>query len=778
MNGLIELSELDKQEDGVWSDTATADLENFQPSDYFGIFESINDLSSLNNDLVNYKNNLEQELTFSPMRANLLRPFDWVNGQKVLEIGCRSGVLTRFLAEQGLSIDAVESSRQLAQLAYLRINEFDPVKIICQEFREIDFETKKYDVIVLNGLSDYFVNADSHSSYQRALIDLLLSCKQLLTDKGRIFLSADNRQGIKYIYGATDERSMQAYYGFNGYEKYYPRQTLNLSEWRALIAQLGFQQIQEYYLFPDYRFTEVLLGQNYCSNNPYAFQHLEGIRSKDYFQFHALGVNEVLLYQGANAHGHLGDFANSCLFVLGQFNLNDELDFAHLPSFKRKQEFISIVSKKADEETIQRQKLFTDKFAHESASQTESYIKGCQLSVKWRNAILSDHRGIEFEQYLLKYFKFLQKLDSGVIQGINIDAIANNVIVDDNGEYHLIDCEWSDLEQGVDAVIIFYRAVVHFALRNDSIFHYFNWAKGISTLGDFVSYCFKTVGVQGGPDILEKLRLEDIEFLSYVLTDSVGYNFSDALGYSASNKQVMTFIRWRHQSQDYDEPDKAFCKASANNEYQNLTLTIDATSQQVECIRFYPFEHLKIPGAGYFGLNSLTIKAIDSIEDNRIILNLTNSEEINKANIHETVFYGEKDGENLFMFNSNNTFLEFEVPEYRISTGQSLLVEINFRLSASHDYEIAREKYGLADRKAAEQLNLKDEQLKVLTKKFNKQKKLLEEIEASRIWRLLEAYRDTFKISGYPQKNFFARVGHLISRFKASKNRPEKDWSD
>ncbi len=777
MENRIRIDAIQLQPDGIRSTQSVADIPGFVASKLYSEFDQIEDYSFANSHLTDSNQTFEQQLHFSPQRANYLRIFDWHAQDNVLEIGCGSGALTYFLAEQQLHVEAIEPNRQLAQLAQLRTRDFPQISIFSEPFLALDFVDRKYDAVILNGITDRVKSliGDDSINYQQAVKLLLTRCADLLKDSGKIFFAADNRQGLKYVYGATDEHTHQSYYSFKGYKEHQAKHTLNLTQWRALIQELPFEQTQEYYLFPDFRFTNVMLGKEYCRHNQFAFQHLEGISSKDYLQYQSFGMNEILLYQAANAHGHLGDFANSCLFVLSpaKSNLPEQIDFVHLPTFKRQREFISVVKKLASENMIRRQKIF--KSGSSDDIQTEPYQSGCQLSVIWRNSIIADHLGIEFQQCLLSYLDYLKKLDNGVYEGMNIDAIANNIIVDEQKNYHLIDREWLDEEQGIDAAFVFYRAIVHFALRNESIFYHFNWVKGISTLGDFVAFCFHAVGLDPHYDDLERMRKNDIAFLSTVLLDSVGYQLTDPFGTTMIDRPIYPTISWCYQTDSYQPGLRSVIKAKADNKVQRLLYCLPTITEQIKSFRFQPFLHLQALEAGYFEVDQLQVVAIDDNDQKRELLHLQTSSDINQANINSAAFYAENESRSHFMFQTHHTFLEFKMPAYELADHEKLQIEIDFRLSPSPDYEIAREKFAFIERQMAEQLRIKDEQFESLSKKHKKLKKQLTEIEASRIWRLLEAYRDTFKISGYPEKNFFGKVRLLVSRFTGSKNKQDKD---
>ncbi len=777
----VKLSELPLQADEVWSNRNADEIADFKISRLLQLFRETGDLSSLNTELINHAENFEEELWLSHLRANAVRAFEWSNQSSVLEIGCQAGAITRYLAEQNLYIDAVETNRALAQAAAYRTSEFSNVRIIDEPFYQLDFESKHYDVIVLTGITDYALAMLDRIgiSYVEALEEFLSRCMNLLTPQGKILLSVDNNQGFKYAFGAIDERTLKPYWGYQYGKSPDQVQTLNLVQWRELLQRLGFASINEHYLWPDYRFTKVLLGQNYVNKNEFAFQHLEGVPSVDYHHPLEIGVSEYLLYQTLSNNGRLGEVANSILFVLSneQSEQTDVLDFAHFPDYQRKPEYSSIVKKLSSESKVRRTNLVKNLTQAEIEKQnleSESFISGVQLSTLWMRSILHEPQGIQFEQYLRDYFDYLKKLEAGVYEGFNIDAVANNIVIDEQGDYQLIDREWQllDDKDELDAPFVFYRALVQFSMRNDLIYHQFKWIHALSTLTDFFIYCFKAVGIDPKMNDLEDMRVRDLEFSKLVLKQTRAYELSDPFGHIVAAVKAITFVAWRFTDQyDYEASQRVICNPEAGHESQQLIFRLPDLEKSIACFRFFPFQHLKSQIAGYFSIDSIALNAVDANGQKRKLWSLDSSDQVNQANLHQGVFYASEQEDSVFMFNNNDTFLEFELPDYILEKAEVMQIEIGFRLKQSHDYELARKRYALAERIFNEKQILREDEFKALNKEFKKVKEELTEVQASRVWRLLAAYRDTFKISGYPQKNFLGKLGQLINRYKRSKDK-------
>ena len=79
------------------------------------------------------------EYHLTTKRANLLRSLDLSRLDYVLELGCGCGAISRYLAEQGMNVDAIEGSTRRASIAHSRCRDLDNINIVNSNFNHLTF---------------------------------------------------------------------------------------------------------------------------------------------------------------------------------------------------------------------------------------------------------------------------------------------------------------------------------------------------------------------------------------------------------------------------------------------------------------------------------------------------------------------------------------------------------------------------------------------------------------------------------------------------------------
>lgn len=249
---------------------------------------------------------------FTPMRHNLLRHIELRAGEDVLELGCGCGAITRQLGETGANVVAVEGGPMRAKCAALRCKDLDNVKVYCSDFQKPVFD-RLFDTVLLIGVLEYSPAFFDPENPLRACLDLV---RGVLKPGGRLIVAIENRNGLKYLAGQSEDHLGKPYVGVENLYGKKTAQTLGRRELLALLLSAGFEGIEFNYPFPDYKLPRVVLTQE-AFDDP-VFQPAEilrQLRSKDYGADRAPAFRDVLVWPQIAANGLAPDLANSFLVI-------------------------------------------------------------------------------------------------------------------------------------------------------------------------------------------------------------------------------------------------------------------------------------------------------------------------------------------------------------------------------------------------------------------------------------------------------------------------------
>lgn len=326
-NTFIQLNDLHKAADGVYR--KSADAADFNYSDgaeaeqtLKRILTDAQDLSSDSAELESHIVDWPTEYHLSSSRANLLRCLDLRGVKRVLELGCGCGSITRYLGEQShLQVDSIEGSQTRAALAALRCQGLDNVTITSANFNQLEFPDDYYDLVLFVGVTEYAGRFSERETDQQALQDLLQLAKKTNTHNGVTLVAIENRAGLKYMLGASEDHFGKPYVGIQNYPEAAGIRTYTKNEWQQQIAVAGFSEHVFMYPFPDYKIPTQLIHQKVVENGSENIENslltaLDKIKSRDYLMPFDLGEQESMLWQGLCAAGSFGEHTNSFLILL------------------------------------------------------------------------------------------------------------------------------------------------------------------------------------------------------------------------------------------------------------------------------------------------------------------------------------------------------------------------------------------------------------------------------------------------------------------------------
>jgi 2-polyprenyl-3-methyl-5-hydroxy-6-metoxy-1,4-benzoquinol methylase len=218
------------------------------------IVSAAHDRSSGSEELAGHVHSWSMEYHLSPSRASILRPLA-LRDMEVLEVGAGCGALTRFLAEQGADVVAVEGSLRRAHIAAARCDGLPNVRVFCDTFQEFVCE-RRFDVVVAVGVLEY---APAFVDGRDPVVAFLERARAFLKPTGVLLIAIENQLGLKYFAGVAEDHTGELFFGIQDrYEEQHRYVTYGRAELGAKLKAAGFPSVEYLYPVPDYKLPTAL----------------------------------------------------------------------------------------------------------------------------------------------------------------------------------------------------------------------------------------------------------------------------------------------------------------------------------------------------------------------------------------------------------------------------------------------------------------------------------------------------------------------------------------
>lgn len=421
----------------------------------YNILKETGDLGIFSEELASRITDWPTEYHFSPARHNLLRHFHFKKTDRVLELGCGCGAITRQLGETGASVTAIEGSFHRAKSASVRCKDLENVKVFTANFHDISFE-KEFDYVTMIGVFEYcpvYFKGDDPIS------ECLNVVKSVLKPGGKFILAIENRLGLKYFAGIEEDHVGIPFFGIQDLYNRNTAVTFGKVELTSLLGENGFCSIEFQYPFPDYKVPRVVFTES-AFNNP-DFRPAEIIRqltSRDYSKKATPLFSENLVWPVLDTNKLIPDLSNSFLIITGmeEAHLTEPTLLAvcytldRVMKYNVKTEFIEdgkegiIVKKSPFVESSESDPVLIHRF------DDERYCPGRNLDAEISKMIYED----DFEGYVAKIREWIDFVIRNGIRCANeediykstvlpefIDCIPLNLIITPRGLVY-IDREW------------------------------------------------------------------------------------------------------------------------------------------------------------------------------------------------------------------------------------------------------------------------------------------------------------------------------------------------
>ena len=449
----IVSNEIEQNEENVWVLKEHKDFgytDGRSSEKYLeSVFNNAIDLSSRSEELESHIKDWPSEYHLSIKRAQLLSGFDYDSSQKVLEVGCGCGAITRFLGETFDHVVSIEGNIHRAKLARLRTRDLEGITVICAPFQEIKFK-EKFDIVFCIGVYEYsssFVEGDD--PYE----EVLNYFDELLTPNGIVIIAIENQFGIKYFSLAREDHVGLMFEGIEGYHKITNKvKTFGKNEIEKRL-QAHYKDIKFYFPYSDYKLADGVLSEEFL-NSGRAGELVSQFISRDYGGARKALFDETLATFELEKNNQLPFFANSFLIVAAKKEITgvsfDQLGVLYSPKRKAIYSTKSIIKKSGDEIIIEKSKLSNKNTTNENIQLVDSvstWNDGVSLQTQIYMNSRSKSKSIEeiFSPYVpaLDYLKKVSTLKDGVtyLDGKYIDATWGNIFYH-NETFNFIDQEW------------------------------------------------------------------------------------------------------------------------------------------------------------------------------------------------------------------------------------------------------------------------------------------------------------------------------------------------
>ena len=277
------------------------------------IVESLHDRSTFSPEYLDNIVDWSTRYHFSRARHCLLRPLDIGPGDRVLELGCGTGAITRYLGETGAEVTAVEGSLARARVAAARCADLPNVTVIADDLQGAEVEGP-YDWVTFIGVLEY---AAAYSEAEDPYQSYLQAAMRHLEPGGKLVVAIENQLGLKYFNACGEDHLGKPFMGIQDlYQRTGGPRTFGRQALSRVLARAGLPQQQWLYPYPDYKVPSIVLSDAALVHSDFqAHDLLLRSDSEDYSDNRQRIFDEALVNRVLAQNGLLGDFSNSFLVV-------------------------------------------------------------------------------------------------------------------------------------------------------------------------------------------------------------------------------------------------------------------------------------------------------------------------------------------------------------------------------------------------------------------------------------------------------------------------------
>jgi SAM-dependent methyltransferase len=447
------------------------------------VLKKAREINACSSDFSKYIRDWPSRYHLSLKRINLLESVREIlnRDSKVLEIGCGTGVITRWLGEHLGVVDAIEGAQFRALITRHRTKDLGNVNIYCGNLLNTTFPPKAYDLIAIVGVLEYIPFYDpTMANPVDACREFLNRMSASLNKNGILLLAMENKFGVKYLTGCKEDHTGKLYEGLCDYPRNTPT-TFSRNELEEILSLSGFENVQFYHLFPDYKLLETVIKEDDAVLSLYPHNWIR-TPFEDYSGYRLYGIPEPLFLRSVTHAKLLWHLSNSFLvlcskskninlkteWLIRKFSTHDNLMpiFSHTVTLKRDENDGAKVVREPIYRGDWNERIEDIEYSIESESE---FVSGDSLAIELYKAVLSDDCEEKItsilrhlNETLLAHFSTgkVNKEGYHLVSGDAVDYTFFNIIKTEDGDLRFVDRKWTFKSQ-LPADYILFRNVFH-----------------------------------------------------------------------------------------------------------------------------------------------------------------------------------------------------------------------------------------------------------------------------------------------------------------------------
>jgi 2-polyprenyl-3-methyl-5-hydroxy-6-metoxy-1,4-benzoquinol methylase len=211
------------------------------------------------NAVINEKKNWALMYHLSHIRENIIANMPIEKDAQVLEVGAGCGAVTGALVRKAEHVTCVDLSKRRSMINALRHQDCDNLEIMVGNFQDVETDLQMYDYITLIGVFEYGQAYIDSENYAEEFLNLI---KKHLKPDGKIIIAIENKLGLKYWAGCTEDHFGTYFEGIENYPHTTGVRTYSKKELKALFQAVNMDSTF-YYPYPDYKFTMQIFSDDY-----------------------------------------------------------------------------------------------------------------------------------------------------------------------------------------------------------------------------------------------------------------------------------------------------------------------------------------------------------------------------------------------------------------------------------------------------------------------------------------------------------------------------------